>query len=132
MLAPDPVRAAQFALDQCHALIGCDAEGDALALLIDLADQDGAWLRPESLGDLALACTQRGKLCSSRLAELCLQIAHEVFDEPELARMDPESIAFAIADLGTIDLLGLEKLGYVVRDRNQPVSKPSALPTMKQ
>jgi hypothetical protein len=131
-LAPDPAHAAQFALDQCRALIGNAAEGEAMALLIDLADQNGAWLRPESLGDLARACSQPGKLCSSRLAELCLQIAHDEFDEQELARMHPESIALAIVELGTIDLHGLEKLGYVDLERNQPVSKPPSLPTMKQ
>jgi hypothetical protein len=130
-LAPDSVQATQFALDQCRALIGGAAEGEALALLIDLADQDAPFLRPESLGDLARSCTQRGKLCSSRLAELCLQIAHEVFDEQELARMDPEGIALALVELGTIDLGGLEKLGYVERERNPPVSKPPTLPTMK-
>jgi hypothetical protein len=132
VLAPDQARAVQFALDQCRALIGCDAEGDALALLIDLADQHGECLRPESLGDLARACTQPGKLCSSRLAELCLQIAHEEFDEHELARIDPESIAAAIFDLGTIDLGGLAQLGYVDTDPNPPVSKPDSLPTMQE
>lgn len=141
-LAVDPVQAAQFALDQARALIGCQAEGEALALLIDLADQHGAALQPGPLGDLAHACTQRGKLCSPRLAELCLQIAHEVFDADQLAQIDAESIAFAISDLGTIDVSGLEKLGYVVREREEtgsgrgdgeePVSKPDSPPTMQE
>lgn len=131
-LAPDPSHAVQFGLDQCLALIGCQAEGEALALLIDLADQHGEALHPESLGDLARACAQRGKLCSPRLAELCLQIAHEEFDEQELARIDPDSIARSIFELSSIKLSGLEKLGYVDPDSNQPVSKPGPLPTMKE
>ena len=114
------------------ALIGCKAEGEALALLIDLADQHGESLRPESLGDLARACAQRGKLCSPRLAELCLQIAHEEFDEQELARIDPASIARSIFELSSIKLSGLEKLGYVDSDSNQAVSKPDSLPTMQE
>jgi hypothetical protein len=131
-LAPNPSHAAQFALDQCLALIGCKAEGDALALLIDLADQHGASLRPESLGDLARKCAQSGRLCSTRLAELCLQIAHDEFDADELARIDPESIARAIRELSTVESDILAQLGYVDTDRNQPVPKPDSLPTMQE
>lgn len=116
VLAPSAFHAVQCGLDQCLALIGCKAEGEALALLIDLAR----------------ACAQSGKLCSPRLAELCLQIEHEEFDKQELARIDPHSIARSILQLGSVRRSGLEKLGYVDSDSNPPVSKPESLPTMQE
>lgn len=131
-LTKKPSLAVQLGLEQCLAHVGEKAESEALHLLVELAAASSELLRPEDLGDLAHRCSQRGALCSARVAELCLNIAHEEFSEQQLAVMQPEQIAARIQQLGTIDLRGLASLGYVELDRDPPVSSPDSRSTMQE